>query len=510
MEMFSSAVISELVTTSLSFLFSMCKKKQPTATVQEDLQLLRRLLMRSDTIVEEAERRRVVSPDMLLQLKALRDKMYRGYYVLDTIRCQLLLLRGGGSSRHGGETDEEEEVKRRAFALSRFNSAKRVRFLSGDGDSKWKASAVEPNHGGGAAEASPSELRRMVCSLEAMIGGMEEFVLLLMSCPPLCRQPYSVYLSLDRCMFGRHMEKEAIMEFLLQSEPQGAGKNLGVLPIVGPTHIGKSTLVENVCHDEKVRNHFSLITVYSGNDDLRDETEGSFRDKCVIKHQNNQASEKRLLIVIEFLADVDQEAWNRLSCEANMAPGSKMIITSRSENIVRFGTTQALRLERLPVEAYWYLFRTAAFGSDDPGQHPKLASIALEMVDAMQGSFVMASMAAHLFRSNFNTPSWSRILTRFRQCLHKNASFMREHPDDGKIKDYPRITWSALKDKPDKYFMLRDIYQRGCAQEVPQISFLDLQTGRAQPPPGKYEILFLKSRIPPYFNYICTCEIRDM
>ncbi|TKW26207.1 hypothetical protein SEVIR_3G171600v4 [Setaria viridis] len=497
MEMFYSSVITELVNSSISFLFAKFKK-ETTATVQEDLQLLRRLLMRSDTIVEEADRRRVSNPDMLQQLKALRDKAYRGYYVLDTVRCRALLE--GGS--RGGE-DKEEPAKRLTFALSRFNPAKRVRFPSG-GDSEPTTVALN--------DASPRELHQMVCSLQAMIDGMDEFVVLLMSCPPLYRQPYSVHLSLDRCMFGRHMEKETVMEFLLNNTepPPSDAVNLGVLPIIGPTHIGKSTLVEHVCHDEKVRNHFSLISIYSG-DDLKDETKATFREKCVIKHQNNQAIEKRLLVVIELIADVDEEAWERLySCERSMPQGSKMIITSRSEKIARFGTTEPLRLKPLPVEAYWYLFKTVAFGSDDPGHHPKLASIALEMVDAMQGSFIFASMGGDLLRANFDTRTWSRVLTRLRQYLQKNASLIGEYPDDVNVKDYPRVTWSVIKEKPDKYFMLHDIYQRGSAHgEVPQISLLDLLAGRAQPS-GKYEILFLKSRIPPYFNYICTCEIRDM
>lgn len=50
MELFSSAAITEFVNRSISFLFARCKKKA-TMTVQEDLHLLRRLLMRSDTIV---------------------------------------------------------------------------------------------------------------------------------------------------------------------------------------------------------------------------------------------------------------------------------------------------------------------------------------------------------------------------------------------------------------------------------------------------------------------------
>ena len=72
-EIFSGVVVADLVNRCMSFLFTKCENKQVTATVQEGLQLLRRLLMRGDTIVEEAERRHVANLDMLRQLSTLRD-----------------------------------------------------------------------------------------------------------------------------------------------------------------------------------------------------------------------------------------------------------------------------------------------------------------------------------------------------------------------------------------------------------------------------------------------------
>ena len=74
------------------------------------------------------------------------------------------------------------------------------------------------------------------------------------------------------------MEREQAISFLLQAEPLGA-ERLGVLPIVGPALIGKSTFVEHVCDDERVRSHFSLILLYSGND-LKGETAMTFREHC--------------------------------------------------------------------------------------------------------------------------------------------------------------------------------------------------------------------------------------
>ncbi|CAL4913225.1 unnamed protein product [Urochloa decumbens] len=503
MEMLYSAALGELVSRAVSFFLLAKREEQAAATAQEEelLQRLRHLLLRSCTVVEEAERRLVTNGAMLRQLRALRNETIRGYYVLDAVRCGASL--GGGDRRKDGDENnqkEEAEASRLAFALSRFNPAKRVRVPSGSGDPEARESG-----------ARLRELRQAVRGLEDMIGDLKEFVVFLTSYPPMHRQPYSAHMFVDNCMFGRDMEKERIMQFLLQTEPPGAPRRLGVLPIVGPAHIGKSTLVEHVCYDERVRSHFCLILFYRHND-LIDETVASFREKCVVKHKNDNhaSSRQRLLIVIEILEDVDEETWNRLySSGRTMAHGSRMIVTSRSENIVRFGTTHALRLKCLSTEAYWYFFKMTVFGSDDPGQHPKLASLAMEMASLMQGSFSFANIGAVVLRDYFNIQSWSRAVTRIREYLQKNVSLFGEYTDDIKDKDRPRFTWSIMNQKPDKYCLLHNVYERGSQEDVPEIPYSDILAMCAQPR-GEYDVLFWRSRIPPYLNYVCKCEIRDM
>jgi len=98
-EIFSGVVVADLVNRCMSFLFTKCENKQVTATVQEGLQLLRRLLMRVDTIVEEAERRHVANLDMLRQLSTLRD--------------------AASSTPSGAEPFQEEEEEEGATATRR-------------------------------------------------------------------------------------------------------------------------------------------------------------------------------------------------------------------------------------------------------------------------------------------------------------------------------------------------------------------------------------------------------
>jgi hypothetical protein len=205
-------------------------------------------------------------------------------------------------------------------------------------------------------------------------------------------------------MFGRHAERDQVLEFLLQAEPPApvtaANPGPGVLRIIGPALIGKSTLVEHVCNDKMVRGQFSLNLLHTaaGSASLGGlGTMATLRDNCTTKHQNNTEDE-RWLLVIELSGDVDDEAWNNLFYSRGrkcMPRGSKVILTSRSKKIERFGTTRAVRLKCLSMEAMWYFFKLSAFGSADPEEHHKLASVARGHGHGGQGAGVIYGHQHH-------------------------------------------------------------------------------------------------------------------
>ncbi|KAM0840880.1 hypothetical protein ACQ4PT_059362 [Festuca glaucescens] len=392
MEAVISGILGEFVSRAISFVAEKCREQ---TTAEEDLQRLRQLLLRISAVVEEAEGRRVQNRAMVRQVSTMREQMFRGYYLLDAFRCI-------------ERKTDHDEVTHMSFAHSKFSPAKRFRHLFSDTQIEGTVIGRE----------NSKELKQAVLVLESMVANMEEFVIFLMSYPRMYRQPYGAYLYLHKYMFGRQLEREQVVRFLLQAEPGG---NLGVLPIVGPRLSGKSTLVEHVCNDERVRDHFSLILLYSGND-LKDKAATNFRDYCVIKHQNIASGEERSLVVIELLGDVDKGAWKRLlrSAERYMAHGSKIIITSQSEKVVSVGTTEALMLNYLSKETYWYFFKMLVFGSTDPEDHLKLTSIAMEMASEMGGSFMFANVVATLLRENLSARFWCSVLRHLRVQRQKN------------------------------------------------------------------------------------------
>ncbi|XP_025876456.1 putative disease resistance protein RGA3 isoform X1 [Oryza sativa Japonica Group] len=83
MEVALSAIASDLINRLTSFLM---KKYMESTSIDDKMKRLKELLLRVHIVVEEADGRCITNPMMLMQLKMLAESMYRGYYMLDTIK----------------------------------------------------------------------------------------------------------------------------------------------------------------------------------------------------------------------------------------------------------------------------------------------------------------------------------------------------------------------------------------------------------------------------------------
>lgn len=227
MAVFFKAIMGELA-------FLVDKYSKVTIPTMEDKMIdnLKRLLLRVRVIIEEAEKQHITNKAMVNQLNLLRKEMYRGYFTMDNLRCQ-------------GIEDTGHDVSN-SFSLSKFNPWKRLFF-----------SNVDTNR--------EKDLQQVIGNLNILLEDVNELVLFLKNYPPLYRQPYSMHLFVGMRMFCRQMEMERIIDFLMQKGHPGID-SVPVLPIVGPTFVGKSTLVAHVCDDTRVLNYFSQIIVISGDD----------------------------------------------------------------------------------------------------------------------------------------------------------------------------------------------------------------------------------------------------
>ncbi|TVU35288.1 hypothetical protein EJB05_17172, partial [Eragrostis curvula] len=472
-------MMRNIINAALSMVIQRHMQSKPEEA-EHKLQRLERVLLRIDAMIEEAEGRHITSQAMLRRLELLRQGMYGGHYMLDTFRC----------SNHGGGG-------RVVVLPHQFRATKRLLMSPvNEYESYLQNTMLDAD--------SLTKLEKVLHGLEALISDMKKFAVLLGGYPRICRQPYSAYLILDKVMFGRQMEMETVRNFLLRADAAGDG-NPGVLPIVGGARVGKSTLVEHVCLDERVRDHFRFI-IFLSSDDLGVGNMSALRDNGVIKHQDLTATlQGRSLAVIELTRDMEEETWRRLysSAASRMGQGSKIIITSRSEKIVALGTTQALRLNPLPQEAFWYFFKTLAFGSANPDDQPNLTSLVMEIAMLLNRMIFRANIIANLLRTNQNALFWQRTLQCLRDYTDKHLCKYGEHPSDLISKSQPVYTWSMVKSQ--NVVEVCNIYEKPSPyHDLPKLRVQEFMTERVIGH-GKFDMVLWRSSIPPCNAYVVSC-----
>ncbi|CAL5077670.1 unnamed protein product [Urochloa decumbens] len=486
METIISVIMGELVTRSISLIDRYLK---PAASSKENKrERLQWMLMRVRVTVEEAEVRRITNETMLQQLKMLKEVMCRGYYMLDTIIHQVQEEEKGND--HGASC---------SLSLSKFSPAKRLRFSC-------------------RSKCSTKKIEHMLECVEIAIASMSEFAIFLRNYPRMFRQPYSTYLFVENSMFGRQVEMERLINFLLHEEPPLDGK-IGVLPIVGPGKVGKTTLVEHVCRDERVRSHFSRIILLSDYD-FREESQCALRDQGRIRYQNDDSNEEIFLVIVELFGIVDESAWRRLhsACQSSIPTRSKIIVTSQSKDIINFGTTQALSLSFFSQEAYWYFFKALLFGSADPEEQPKLASIAVTILDEyfdhghgiytpFTGTFINLNNTANLLKAKSGAHNWRKILECIRENRQQNERLSRRIPSDFGMEN-DRIFLRRVTETT-QYCVVHNEYRIALDdEEAPNITMTDIISMKV-PPRRKFEILLWKSHLPPYHKHIYSCDILE-
>ncbi|RLN29656.1 hypothetical protein C2845_PM05G19730 [Panicum miliaceum] len=312
-------------------------------------------------------------------------------------------------------------------------------------------------------------------------------------------------------------EMEQTIYFLLQKDEPPGEFSLGVLPIIGRGKVGKSTLVEHVCYDVRVRHHFSQIVLFSGNKFIEEKL-GTLMNGGIIKHKSNPQNDGKILVIVELDEDVEEGAWRRLlSASRSCLPsGSKIIVTSRSEKTVNFGTTQALRLNFLTREACWYFFKVLVFGSTYAEDQPKLTSIAMEIFEEyycqddllrdFTGSFANSKNIAAILRANASTQHWRRILACVSRNWQPNLLPCSTDTNDVRVENghyyisrISNISQYVLVDRRHRIVGFDH-------KAAPKITIDEVMYGRVTPK-GKFEAVWWRSHLPPHYSYITTCEI---
>ncbi|KAF8658871.1 hypothetical protein HU200_059369 [Digitaria exilis] len=421
------AALSEMLGRIFAFLFDSFQRPAPGAR-DHHRRRLEQLLGNIGSTVEEAEGRHITNQQLLSHLKSLTVAMYRGRFALEVTDLDDVTNAAGEVA--AADDDDATDVaaatagKRSSFALS--SSFKR----------RAKRSRVTRLILGGVAgdddDDGTERLATVVEELEHLTrDSMREFIMLVQGYPRKVDRPVRTTLYMDRCVFGRHVEKERIVDFLLHRSPTNRAPFLSILAVVGEKKVGKTTLVKHACDDERVRGHFARIEWFETPDVVRrgggphqtiwhsdgPEYLAGVR-RILAEHRRLAVGGERSLLVFEDAWPIDEQAWSELAgAPASALPdGSKLLVTCRDADVARLGTAEPVVLDKLRREEYWYYFKAFAFGGEDPRQHPRIAAVAREISEHLERTFLDARVLGTLLRANFDARFWRRVLAAIVRC----------------------------------------------------------------------------------------------
>jgi hypothetical protein len=93
-----------------------------------------------------------------------------------------------------------------------------------------------------------------------------------------------------------------------------------------------------------------------------------------------------------------------------------------------------------------------------------------------------------------------------RGLIKWHISSFGEHPSDALNQNKPAHLFRMVRTSQE--IVVHHQYEHS-SQEVPKIALTSVMYGSVKPPSGRFDALAWRSPIPPCYNYIYTCEVRD-
>ncbi|PON40623.1 NB-ARC domain, LRR domain containing protein [Trema orientale] len=222
-------------------------------------------------------------------------------------------------------------------------------------------------------------------------------------------------------VYGRDDDKEVILDALKSGDV--CGKKISVISIVGMGGIGKTTLAQIIYDKLKKEFHFPAWISVSGEFDVFTVTKAIFEavtyQECHIKdlYQLQVQLEiilrgKKLFFVLDDVWNEDYVLWNALKTPfESAAPGSKVIVTTRNENIASMMSNGLIHpLKPISEQDSWLLFSKHALDNVDWGAYPDLKEMGQQIVEKCKGLPLAIKSLGGLLRSELNTKRWEKIL----------------------------------------------------------------------------------------------------
>ncbi|GKV44210.1 hypothetical protein SLEP1_g51409 [Rubroshorea leprosula] len=227
----------------------------------------------------------------------------------------------------------------------------------------------------------------------------------------------------EQHVYGRENDKEDILQILLD---EGNHEPYSVIPIVGMGGIGKTTLANLIYNDGKLKGRFGLqawvsvgenFDVYRITTAILEQVPTANCDKKELSPLQEMLKDKlsgqKFLLVLDNVWNEDYKLWEKLQRPFLAgAPGSKIIITTRNENVGRTirGDGEVHNLSLLGDDACLSLFTQISLGPKNFDEYSNLKVVGEKIVKKCGGLPLAITTLSGLLRGKVDRSLWENIL----------------------------------------------------------------------------------------------------
>ncbi|XP_020099291.1 disease resistance protein RGA2-like isoform X2 [Ananas comosus] len=287
---------------------------------------------------------------------------------------------------------------------------------------------------------TPKRLREAVKGLDMVVAGMGPLVQLVAGLygPSVKHQKLeenknareTSFLLTESEVLGRDEERDQIVEWLIK--PGDADVNVSTFTIVGMGGLGKTTLAQLICHDERVREYFKPIMWVCVSQDFDVtaitrkilqcvDSEKNFGDKSLqalhVDLTQELKSKRFFLILDDVWTDDNMTEWETLVAPLKFGQrGSKILLTTRMGSIADMAAKvtkckrESLNLNELKESDCISLFNKHAFLDVNLGDYRNLQLIGEQIVKKLGGSPLAIKIMGGILNYSMNYEYWKNIL----------------------------------------------------------------------------------------------------